>query len=110
MSVKMMLLKTGELVIADASEVVHEEKVRGYMMKEPQIVIAEEKSLLMEEGGSNSNYELDIILKPWLILSKDKEFVITADLVATICDPLDSIAEMYDAKVNPIPVSETEVV
>ena len=28
----------------------------------------------------------------------------------TICDPLDSIAEMYDNKVNPTQVSETEVV
>ena len=46
-----------------------------------------------------------------MILSKNKEYVVTTDIVATICDPLDSvIAEMYDNKVNPTPVSETEVV
>ena len=45
-----------------------------------------------------------------MILSKNQEYVVTTDIVATICDPLDSVMEMYDSKVNPTPVSETEVV
>ena len=109
MAVKMILLKTGETLIADAKEVVQEEQVRGYMLTQPQVVESQEKTLLMESGGSD-NYELDVILRPWMILSKNKEFVVTTDIVATICDPLDSVLEMYDNKVNPTPVSETEVV
>ena len=45
-----------------------------------------------------------------MILSKSKEFVVTTDIVATICDPLDSVLEMYNSKINPVPLSETEVV
>ena len=110
MAVKMILLKTGETLITDAKEVVQEEEVRGYMFTQPQIVISQEKTMLMEADTKHSNYELDIILKPWMILSSDKEFVVTTDIVATICEPLESIREMYDSKVNPVPVSETEVV
>jgi|TARA_Y100001937_G_C6918240_1_gene240578 hypothetical protein len=110
MAVKMILLKTGETLITDAQEVVQDEKVKGYLFKQPQIVRTQEKTMLMEEDTKNSNYELDVILTPWMILSKNQEYVVTTDIVATICDPLDSVMEMYDSKVNPTPVSETEVV
>ena len=110
MAVKMILLKTGETLITDAQEVVQDEKVKGYLFKQPQIVRTQEKTMLMEEDNKNSNYELDVILTPWMILSKNQEYVVTTDIVATICDPLDSVMEMYDSKVNPTPVSETEVV
>ena len=110
MAVKMILLKTGETLITDAQEVVQDEKVKGYLFKQPQIVRTQEKTMLMEEDTKNSNYELDVILTPWMILSKNQEYVVTTDIVATICDPLDSVMEMYDSKVHPTPVSETEVV
>ena len=110
MTVKLILLKTGETIISDAKEVVQEEQVRGYLLTQPQVVESQEKTLLMESETTNSNYELDVILKPWMILSKDKEFVVTTDIVATICDPLDSVKDMYESKINPVPVSETEVV
>ena len=110
MAVKMILLKTGETLITDAQEVIQDEKVKGYLFKQPQIIRTQEKTMLMEEETKNSNYELDVILTPWMILSKNQEYVVTTDIVATICDPLDSVMEMYDSKVNPTPVSETEVV
>ena len=110
MAVKMILLKTGETLIADAQEVVQEEKVRGYLFKEPQVVRTQEKTMLMEAESKSSNYELDVILSPWMILSSDKEYVVTTDIVATICEPIETVKEMYDNKVNPIPLSETEVV
>ena len=79
-------------MITDAQEVVQEEKVKGYLFKQPQIVRAQEKTMLMEEDSKNSNYELDVILTPWMILSKNQEYVVTTDIVATICDPIDSIS------------------
>ena len=62
MAVKMILLKTGETLITDAQEVVQDEKVKGYLFKQPQIVRTQEKTMLMEEDTKNSNYELDVIL------------------------------------------------
>ena len=110
MAVKLLLLKTGETLITDAKEVVQEEQVLGYLLSQPQIVRSEEKNVLMESDTKNANYELDIILTPWMILSSDKEFVVTTDIVATICEPIPGIKEMYDAKINPTPLSETEVI
>ena len=109
MAVKMILLKTGETLITDAKEVVQEEEVRGYMFNQPQIVISQEKTMLMEADTKHSNYELDIILKPWMILSSDNDFVVTADYVATICEPISSIKDMYLKKTEETPLSETEV-
>jgi len=100
MAIKMILLKTGETIITDAKEVVQEEVTRGYLLTQPQIVEAHDKTFLTEESGANSNYEVDVVLKSWMILSKDKEFVITTDMVATICEPLDSVREMYENKIN----------
>ena len=110
MSIKLMLLKTGETLVSDAKEVIQEEQTRGYLLTEPQIVDAQEKTMLMEADTGKGNYELDVVLRPWMILSSDKEFVITTDIVATICEPIASIKDMYERKVNPVPLSETEVV
>ena len=110
MTIKLMLLKTGETLVSDAKEVVQEEQTRGYLLTEPQIVDAQEKTMLMEADTGKGNYELDVVLRPWMLLSSDKEFVITTDIVATICEPIPSIKDMYDRKVNPVPLSETEVV
>ena len=116
MAVKMILLKTGETLIADAQEVVQDEKVRGYLFKEPQIVRSQEKTMLVEDSTNNSSYELDVILTPWMILSSDTSFVITADTVSTICEPIPSVKEMYLNKTTAsmeveeeVPLSETEV-
>ena len=73
MTVKMILLKTGETLIADAKEVVQEEQVRGYMLTQPQVIESQEKTLLVESETKNNNYELDVFLRPWMILSKSKE-------------------------------------
>ena len=107
-----MLFKTGETVISDAKEVVSEDQnVRGYLLKNPQIVRTQEKAVLMESQTKNSNYELDVMLTPWMILSTDKEYVVSADYVATICEPLQSVREMFLNKIEPpTPLSETEVV
>lgn len=95
MTIKLMLLKTGETIITDAKEVVSDEVVRGYLLENPHYVEAKEKTVLTESDSGKSNYEIDVILTPWLILSKDKQFVITLDYVVTICDPIDTVREMY---------------
>ena len=111
MTVKLMLLKTGETLITDAKEVVSGEQIRGYLLDKPHLVRTQEKSVLMESETGKSNYELDIVLTPWMILSSDKEFVVSSEYIATICEPIFSVREMYVNKVGePLEVSETEVV
>jgi len=106
-----MLLKTGETIIADAKELVSDEIVRGYLLGNPHYVETKEKMVLTESDTGKSNYEIDVVLTPWLILSKDKEFVVARDYVTTICDPIPSVEEMYKDKTGiPLDVTETEVV
>ena len=100
MAIKLMLLKTGETIISDAKEVVQDEQTRGYLLSNPQTITTQEKSILMESETLNNNYELDVILKSWMILSSDKEYVVTTDIVATICEPLESVKEMYIGKIE----------
>ena len=97
MTVKMMLLKTGETLICDAKEVLQEESVRGYLLENPHIVETQEKTFLVEDEDykGKSNYEIDVILTPWMILSKEKKFVVAHDYVATICEPLQRVKEMF---------------
>ena len=54
MSIKLALLKSGEQVIADAKELVSEEKVRGYLFTRPHKVVSTQPLLLTEEQDDNS--------------------------------------------------------
>ena len=120
MTVKMMLLKTGETLICDAKEVAREEQVRGYLLENPHYVTTQEKNVLTEADTGNSNYEIDVVLTPWLILSSDHKFVVSADYIATICEPIPSVKEMFLKKTEnalavegvqeEIPLSPTEVI
>ena len=98
MSIKLAVLKSGEQVIADAKELVSEEKVRGYLFTKPHKVVSTQPLLLTEEQqGDNS---LEVTLSPWIILSADKEVVVPTDWVVTVVEPLESVIKMYEEKVN----------
>ena len=97
MSIKLAVLKSGEQVIADAKELVSEEKVRGYLFTRPHKVVSTQPLLLTEEQDDNS---VEVTLSPWIILSADKEVVVPTDWVVTVVEPLESVVKMYEEKVN----------
>ena len=98
MSIKLAVLKSGEQVIADAKELVSEEKVRGYLFTRPHKVVSTQPLLLTEE--QNDDNSLEVTLSPWIILSADKEVVVPTDWVVTLVEPLESVVKMYEEKVN----------
>ena len=98
MSIKLAVLKSGEQVIADAQELVSEEKVRGYLFTKPHKVISTQPLLLTEEQQDDNS--LEVTLSPWIILSADKEVVVPTDWVVTVVEPLESVVKMYEEKVN----------
>ena len=69
MSIKLAVLKSGEQVIADAKELVSEEKVRGYLFTRPHKVVSTQPLLLTEEQKDDNS--LEVTLSPWIILSAD---------------------------------------
>ena len=99
MSVKLAVLKSGEQIIADAKELVSEEKVRGYLFTRPHKVVTAQPLLLTEEESQDDN-SLEVTLSPWIILSEDKEVVVPTDWVVTIVEPLASVVKMYQEKTN----------
>ena len=98
MSIKLAVLKSGEQVIADAKELVSEEKVRGYLFTRPHKVISTQPMLLTEEQQDDRSVE--VTLSPWIILSADNEVVVPTDWVVTVVEPLESVVKMYEEKVN----------
>ena len=98
MSIKLAILKSGEQVIADAKELVSEEKIRGYLFTRPHKVVSTQPLLLTEEQKDDNS--LEVTLSPWIILSADKEVVVPTDWVVTVVEPLESVVKMYEEKVN----------
>ena len=98
MSIKLAVLKSGEQVIADAKELVSEEKVRGYLFTRPHKVVSTQPLLLTEEQEDDNS--LEVTLSPWIILSADKEVVVPTDWVVTVVEPLESVVKIYEEKVN----------
>ena len=98
MTIKLLLLKSGEDIIADVSEmVVGEEdnkKVVGYFLKQPCVIRMKNPNLI-EEDGNNKKSGFEISLFPWMPLSKDKIIPITSDWLITMVEPITKITEMY---------------
>ena len=101
MSIKLILLKSGETLISDAKELVTEDKqVKGFLLKKPHKVSVEQSILLFEEGTDSNNNSIKVNLSPWITLTDDDEIVIRPDWVVTLVDPVLNLKDLYEEKVN----------
>ncbi len=98
MSIKLVLLKSGETVISDVKELVSEEKICGYVFENPYKVITERSIVLSEE--TNYDAKIQVSLTPWIILTEDTQMLVTTDWVITLVEPIKSLKQMYEEKVN----------
>ena len=99
MSIKLVILKSGEQLIAEAKELVNDEKeVKGYLLDRPHKVVTNTPLLLTEEQSNDSSVE--VTLSPWILLSKDQEVVVPPDWVVTVVEPLPSVIKMYQEKLS----------
>ena len=94
MSVKLLLLKSGDEVITEAKEIVdpNTKEPMGYHLHKPFRL-----DIVSNDGGIVFNNErgYQVSWFPWAPLSKDKDFYLPAGHVLTAYDPLDSISEQY---------------
>ena len=104
MSVKLLLLKSGEQILADTKELRRKDdvpmvdKVYGYLLAQPHKVSANKPLVLTENVDEQRNVE--ITLAPWILLTEDKVMTIPKEWVITIVNPIDSIAKMYQEKID----------
>jgi len=94
MSVKLLLLKSGEEVICEAQELMDPETKEpiGFRLHKPFRL-----EIVSEDGGIVFNREkgYQVSWFPWAPLSKDRDFYLPGHHVLTAYDPLDSIAQQY---------------
>jgi len=97
MSIKLAVLKSGEDIIADVKEIISENNVVGYLLNNPHSVVCS-NNILVEEDSEEGN--IQITLRPWIVLSKDKQIPIRPDWLVTVVEPVDFLKNMYEEKVN----------
>ena len=98
MTIKLMLLKSGEDVIADATEMrvgtEEESQVIGYHLTKPCVVKMRDPNL-MEEDGPKKKSGFAVSLFPWMPLTNQEKIPVPADWMITMVEPIDKLKEMY---------------
>jgi hypothetical protein len=101
MTVKLLLLKSGEDLIADVQEMVfgedEEKRVVGYYLTRPCIIKMRTPNLLTEEnedkGPQKMGYQVQ--LHPWMPLTVDEKIPVPSDWVVTMVTPTEKLKQMY---------------
>ena len=105
MTVKLVLLKSGEDIIADVSEMVvgeegNEEsppRVIGYYLNRPCVIKMQDARNLPElQKGNEQKQGYSVSLFPWMPLSKEDKIPIPADWMITMVEPVTKLSQMYD--------------
>ena len=87
MTIKVLVLKSGEDVIADVQEMMSsEDQVIGYFLNKPCVV-----KLQAKETSS----DVSVRMHPWVPFARETMIPVTADLVVTMVTPVEKIQEMY---------------
>ena len=101
MSIKLLLLKSGEDIICDVKEMAagddgNDRRVIGYYLNKPCVVKMRNPNVLPEEQEGNAQkagYEVSLF--PWIPLTKDETIPIPADWLITLVEPVTKLKEMY---------------
>ena len=105
MTVKLVLLKSGEDIIADVSEMVvgdendkeNPPRVIGYYLNRPCIIrMTDSRNLPELQKGKEQKQGYSVSLFPWMPLSKEDKIPIPADWMITMVEPVTKLSQMYD--------------
>ena len=91
MTIKVLVLKSGEDVIADVQEMMSSEnQVMGYFLTKPCVVKLQAKE---------TNSDVSVRMHPWMPIAREKMIPLSTDWVVTMVTPVESIQEMYENQV-----------
>ena len=103
MTIKVLMLKSGEDLIADVQEMVNgDQQVIGYFLTKPVVVKLKTTGVPTEEELSASSHktsDLSVSMYPWQPLAREKSIPINTDWVVTIVTPVEQIQELYEKDV-----------
>ena len=104
MSVKLVMLKSGEDIIADVKELKSEQDVVGYYFDNPLIVkmYQPEEPTVLNEEGSTRQYasKISVQFYPWIPLTEESKIPCSADWVVTIVEPVQNVKALYQERLN----------
>ena len=100
MTIKLMLMKSGEDIIADVSEMTvgeeDDKRVVGYFLNKPCIVKMRQPQLLTEQSeGPRKKAGYEVSLLPWMPLAVEETIPVVADWIITMVDPVIKLKQMY---------------
>ena len=104
MTVKLVMLKSGEDIVADVKEIKSvEQEVIGYFFHDPFIVkmYEPEAPTVLSEGTTNQySSKISIVFYPWIPLSEERRVPCSADWVITIVEPIENLRKLYQEKID----------
>ena len=93
MTIKVLVLKSGEDVIADVQEMMSSDnQVMGYFLTKPCVVKIQAKDMSAES-------EVSVRMHPWMPIAREKMIPLNTDWVVTMVTPVEKIQEMYEKQV-----------
>ncbi len=98
MSVRLALLRSGEYVISDISEMIKDDKMIGFILSKPCVVEVKDvipisRSIL--DRSKSANKKLSINLFPWIPFSSDEDVLVPMDWVVTFVTPFEDLVQIY---------------
>ena len=100
MTIKLLLLKSGEDMIADITEMSYGEeedrRIVGYYLNKPCIIKMRDPNVIDGQGeGRKKKAGYEVSLFPWMPLSAEDNIPIPSDWVVTMVEPTIKLKEMY---------------
>ena len=103
MTVKVLVLKSGEDVIADVQEMMSsQEQVIGYFLNKPCVVKLQTSKPTQDEldpSQPEKQSDVSVSMYPWMPLAREKAVPISTDWVVTMVTPVEKVQEMYEKDV-----------
>lgn len=109
MAVKLVLMESGDLVIADVKQAVEGDKVIFTVLDHPffaeLVEVEQEPELLMEEDLINMDEDdsptrYNVAFTEWQPLSSDKKISIEPGFVVSIMEPKKEVKESYEDRIE----------
>ena len=98
MTIKLCLLKSGEDIITDLTEMRTQEgpegRVIGYFFEKP-CVVKMRNPQQQPSDGNTKKAGFEVSLFPWMPLTLETKIPITADWLITMVEPSPALKEMY---------------
>ena len=98
MTIKLLILKSGEEIISDINEMAvgeeDDQKVIGYFLRRPCLVNMKNPGLIEKnEAKVKAGFEVSLI--PWIALAEEEVIPIPSDWLVTMVTPVKQLEKMY---------------